>query len=397
LILQWLIISQPSTKTIAFMKTDYQYLYRDITNLYSWLPRLLGGRWAFPPIQALLELTYRCNQRCAMCQFQPLLERGGGVGARVELTTDEVKHIIAQLPSLALITLTGGEPLLRADLGDIVKHATKKHIVQIITNGTLLTVPKAHELLGFASRGFLHPGLFAMGISVQGLAQTHDRIVGVPGSFAQAIAGVKNVINARRGKYPLLSLKTVITPDTLPELPSLYRLAQELGVEFFNPILENTGAHFERVNMLKTVAQVDACLSDVPPLAGLNADRFAAIIGELLAMAKGSRTQLRFTPQNVPPGDLIAMVRGEFKPEHHLCNVFWNALYINAYGDFMACASQVLGNLRRQSLKSIWHGAAVQALRLHRHRHNVLPGCSGCCYLCIRSGHSRAYDLYLPK
>jgi MoaA/NifB/PqqE/SkfB family radical SAM enzyme len=378
------------------MKTDYQYLYRDITNLYSWLPRLWGGRWAFPPIQALLELTYRCNQRCAMCQFQPLLERGGVASSRVELTATEVKRIIAQLLPLALVTLTGGEPLLRSDFAEIVQHASREHIVQIITNGTLLTAAKARELLRHASHGFMHPGLLAVGISVQGLAQTHDRIVGVPGSFAQAIAGVKNVINARRGKYPLLSLKTVITPDTLPELPELYRLAQELGVEFFNPILENTGAHFERINMLKTVAEVDASLGEVPPLAGLDADRFAATVGELLTMAKMSKTRLRFTPQNVPPGDLIAMVRGEFKPEHHLCNVFWNALYINAYGDFMACASHVLGNLRRQSLKSIWHGAAVQELRLHRRSHNILPGCSGCCYLCIRPEHSRYYDRYLP-
>ncbi len=379
------------------MIVNYPYLYRDLTNLYSWLPRLVGGRRAFPPIQALLELTYRCNQRCTMCQFQPLLEQGGGIGSRAELTTAEVKRIIAQLAPMSLLTLTGGEPLLRPDLAEIVKYASKKHIVQIITNGTLMTKAYARELLQYASHGLMRPGLFAVGVSVQGLHETHDRLVAFPGSFDLAMEGVQNLIKARRGKYPLLSLKTVITPDTLPELPDLYRLAQKLGVEFFNPILENTGAHFERINMKKTVAEVDACLSEVPPLAGLDANLFVGIVGELLTMTKASNTQLRFTPQNVPPGDLIAMVRGEFQPRHHLCNVFWNALYINAYGDFMACASQVLGNLRRQSLAGIWKGAAVQQLRLHRRRHNVLPGCSGCCYLCIRPGHSRQYGRYLPK
>jgi len=319
------------------------------------------------------------------------------MGSRAELSTDEVKRIIAQLPPLALLTLTGGEPLLRSDLTEIVKFASKKLIVQIITNGTLMTEAKAHELLASASHGFLRPGLFAVGVSIQGLGETHDRIVAFPGSFELAIKGVHNLLIARHGKYPLLSLKTVITPDTLPQLPDLFKLAQRLGVEFFNPILENTGAHYERINMIKTVAEVDACLSEVPPLAGLDADQFVRTLDELLKMTKESKTQLRFTPQNVPPGDLIAMVRGEFQSEHHMCNVFWNALYINAYGDFMACASHVLGNLRKQSLAGIWNGPAMQELRLHRRRHNILPGCSGCCYLCIRPGRTRLYDRYLPK
>lgn len=378
------------------MRINYPYLYRDITNAYCLLPRLTGGGWALPPIQALIELTYRCNQRCSVCQFMPLLKSGGNAGRGEVLSTSEVRHIVDQLPPLALVTFTGGEPLLRPDLPELVAHAGKRRLVHVISNGSLLTPELARELLATSSPGMPSPGLFAFGISVQGNSRTHDRAVARPGGFARTLAGIAALRGARRGAHPLITLKTVINPETLPELPELFRLAEEAGADYFNPILENTGAHFERINFATSIAGVEERLAEQPPLAGLDVAQFMETLRELQDMAKKSRVGLRFTPQNVPPGDLVAMVKGEFEPRDHACNVFWNALYISAYGDFMACASHKLGSLREQSLAEIWNGEQVRKLRLRRKQVNVLPGCSGCCYLTIRPGRGRKYARHLP-
>lgn len=141
----------------------------------------LGGAWVRTcvlrrrvPLLVGFNITFRCNLRCAYCA-SPML--------RVpEMDTDEVLRTIDDFHGLGMrwITFSGGEPLLRKDLGAIVDHAKDKDIVVFIsTNGWL--IPKRIEEL-------LHVDRFT--ISLDGGEIVHDAVRG-KNAFAKAMAGAE--------------------------------------------------------------------------------------------------------------------------------------------------------------------------------------------------------------
>src|SRR5438094_377493 len=75
------------------------------------------------PLRGSIELTHRCNLACVHCYVNlPAADRAA---QRREMTTDEIKRLIDELAALGLLglTLTGGEPLLRADFADLYAYA----------------------------------------------------------------------------------------------------------------------------------------------------------------------------------------------------------------------------------------------------------------------------------
>jgi len=73
--------------------------------------------------------------RCIFC-FQQELKEKKETG---ELLADEFINFISQIPGYTLITFTGGEPFVKKDNLEIIKHALKKHWCNIITNGVMMT------------------------------------------------------------------------------------------------------------------------------------------------------------------------------------------------------------------------------------------------------------------
>jgi radical SAM protein with 4Fe4S-binding SPASM domain len=111
---------------------------------------------SFLPATAVLELTYRCNHQCIFCSC-PWERAGSSFDKREELTTEQWKSTISMLCEMGVtnIAFTGGEPLLRPDISDLIQHAalqTTEHIETI--NGQLksqIAPPKLYLL----SNGYL--------------------------------------------------------------------------------------------------------------------------------------------------------------------------------------------------------------------------------------------------
>lgn len=135
------------------------------------------------PLNAQIELTLRCNAKCHFCSIwtpdyqKSLTDR--------EMTTDEVKRIIDGLDKLhiTVLSLTGGEPTLRKDLGELVTYSAKKGMMPgIATNGFLL------EKL--CREGKLNDLVFCM-VSVDfPTAEMHDENRGIK-VFDRAVKGIK--------------------------------------------------------------------------------------------------------------------------------------------------------------------------------------------------------------
>ena len=128
------------------------------------------------------NVTRRCNLKCLHCYAQATVE-----GAPDELSTQEGMALLEDLAAFGapVILFSGGEPLMRPDLTELIKKAVSLGMRAVIsTNGTLITQAKAEELKDL--------GLSYVGISLDGMEEVNDRFRKVKGAFRQALAGVEN-------------------------------------------------------------------------------------------------------------------------------------------------------------------------------------------------------------
>ncbi len=125
--------------------------------------------------------TNRCNLRCAHC-YQDAEE-----ATDAELTTEEGMRLIDQIAEAGfkVMIFSGGEPLMRPDIYDLVAHAASKGLRPVFgTNGTLITPEVARRLK--------EAGACAMGISVDSLDPAkHDRFRGLENAFELTCAGIE--------------------------------------------------------------------------------------------------------------------------------------------------------------------------------------------------------------
>lgn len=142
-----------------------------------------------PPLFAEWEITRLCNTRCLHCHS----ESGPDVSRAGELSTLEAMGLLAQLAAerVPMLTLTGGEPLMRKDWPELARRACALGIgVNLSTNGALVTEEVAGEIAAL--------GLASVTVSLDShLPEVHDRIRQWPGLFDLAVGAIQRL--AARG------------------------------------------------------------------------------------------------------------------------------------------------------------------------------------------------------
>lgn len=177
-----------------------------------------------PPFLVALNLTRRCNLKCAHCY----LDAGTLCsGAPDELATEEVLTLLDGIASLSgetMVVLTGGEPLLRPDIETIARRAADLGLMVVVgTNGTLLNARRVAALQA--------AGVRAVGISLDSLdPDHHDRFRGLPGAWARTVAGIDA---CRRGGL-IFQLHFTVTDDNAGELDDMIAFAREAGAAVLN-------------------------------------------------------------------------------------------------------------------------------------------------------------------
>ena len=169
----------------------------------------------YHPVTAVWEVTMACNMRCKYCGFFYYAE-----ALPDELTTEEALDVIDQMSSLGLrwITLSGGEPLTRRDLPQLVSRLVERKIaVNIITNGWLLESQ---------ARSLCESGVSTVAVSLDGPREIHDDIRR-EGSYDRSEAGIREV--KRYGKS--VGVVTTITRQNLSHLPALREDLIHMGVD----------------------------------------------------------------------------------------------------------------------------------------------------------------------
>jgi radical SAM protein with 4Fe4S-binding SPASM domain len=159
------------------------------------------------PLLAVWELTLKCDQPCRHCG-----SRAGRARSR-ELTTAEALEVGTKLARLGCreLVFIGGEAYLRTDLAEIVAAIAKLGIrVQLQTGGRAFHERRAKELAA--------AGLFSVGVSVDGLAPTHDLMRGNAGSHAAALraldaaaaAGMPTTVNTHINRLTLNEIRGIV-------------------------------------------------------------------------------------------------------------------------------------------------------------------------------------------
>lgn len=206
---------------------EHQYLINMPGNMVLPQPARNGNTSFSPgpvspssPEKLYLNVTDRCNLNCPTCYFGS----GSGHGEYpLDLDTDQWHGIIDGIASdgVQCVFISGGEPLLRPDLINLLDHACRKFSnVVLLTNGTLITEPLASKMAQMDLR---------IQISVDGSqAVLHDSIRG-DGTFSAAISGIKLLLSAGVKRIEIVP---TITKLNIGDLAGLENLAQSLGVGY---------------------------------------------------------------------------------------------------------------------------------------------------------------------
>lgn len=290
------------------------------------------------PLNAHLDVTYRCNERCTHCYLDH--------DDHGEMTLTEIKSLLDQLADAGVLflTLSGGEILMRMDFFDILRYARQRQFcVRLKTNGFMIREKEADALRNL--------GVQEVRISIYShRAEVHDGITKLPGSLKRSLAAIR--LLKSRGVNVVIG--NVLMLQNLGDYPGVKALAKELGVQVtIDPTIT------PRMDGDRSLLQLgirDAQLAEVfrdSELVG-NVDEFCALPGAV------DDSTLDMAP----------------------CSAGHTYCYISPYGDVYPCVQFPLpcGNVRKDSFLNIWRNS-TQMNEVRSIRARDLPTCSSCAHV----------------
>ncbi|MBW1972153.1 MAG: 12,18-didecarboxysiroheme deacetylase [Deltaproteobacteria bacterium] len=158
------------------------------------------------------NITQRCNLKCVHCYAKAVSEKVDN-----ELTTKQGKALIDDLADFGapVLLFSGGEPLIREDLLELITYANKKGLRTVIsTNGTLITEKMAKR--------FKEVNLSYVGVSLDGIGATNDKFRGVKGAFDAALNGIRFC----RDNGIKVGLRFTINKRNYKEIPAIFELME---------------------------------------------------------------------------------------------------------------------------------------------------------------------------
>lgn len=333
-----------------------------------------ADRTARPPLWLLAELSYRCPLHCVFCSNPVDYARH-----RDELDTASWKRVLGEARALGAVQLgfSGGEPLLRDDLEELVAHARGLGFYSnLITSGVGLTAARARALKA--------AGLDHIQLSFQDSTPELNDFLSSTRTF-ELKSKVAAIIKAEG--YPMV-LNCVMHRYNLPHVERIIEMAERMGADYLE--LANTQyygwAWLNRAALMPTVQ--------------------ALRTAEAAVDAQRARLAGRMKVLWVSPDYADA------KPKP--CMAGWGAVFmvVAPDGTAMPCHSArmlpgpALPNLREMSVDEAWH--ASEAFNRYRGQAWMSPTCGDCeerhhdfggcrCQAFLLTGDAAATDPVCPK
>ncbi len=169
------------------------------------------------PIWCAWQVTYRCNFRCGFCGYWH-----DEMGEQPELTPDQFSigaRKLAQFGTM-MVSLAGGEPLVRPDLPEIIRRIGRYHFPFMTTNGWLVDEKSAAAIM--------RAGIWGVSVSVDYAApEKHDARRGVDGAWERAWRAVELLSAARVHKFQRVSVFSVLLDDNIDDCLKIIEMAEQ--------------------------------------------------------------------------------------------------------------------------------------------------------------------------
>lgn len=273
------------------------------------------------PYLVELDVTYRCNCRCRMCQRWQDPRQD-------ELSLTEYRRLAGTLSDLGVhqISIAGGEPLMRKDVfGVIETFANRGMSVNLCTNGMLLE--KYH-------REICSSGAACISVSLDGAtAECHDEIRGLQGSYHQINRGIEAFRLHCTGPIPILRVRMTISNHNIGEIGAFYRKWSTIADDvLLQPVHHCADAYYtgmEDVALYLDPAAISAQISNTP----LGKDRY------MTRLVQNLRESGSFPHSPCYAGILMAR--------------------IDPWGNVYPCLEQhaCVGSVREDDFAAVWNSA----------------------------------------
>ncbi len=289
------------------------------------------------PLNAQIDLTYRCNERCVHCYLDH--------DDHGEMTTAEIKDLLDQMAATGVffVTFSGGEIMMRRDFFEIVEYARSLAFsVKLKTNAVLIREKEARRLRELGVEG--------VQISIYShRPEVHDAITKMPGSLNKSVEAARLL----HSEGLRVTFANVLMTENSADYQAVRTLAAEIGVKStldptVTPMMDGDRSIL-KLNVERS--QLQEVFRD--PLLVKDVEEFCA-----------------------PPRSAT-----EFDLDSPSCSAGHTGCYVSPYGDVYPCVQFPLpcGNVRKQKFADIWRDSPqmneVRSIRLRD-----MPSCSQCAH-----------------
>lgn len=300
-----------------------------------------------------------------------------------ELSGGEARAVFDDLAAFGcpVVLFSGGEPLLREDVPDLVRYAVSAGLrVVVSTNGTLISDDMAERLK--------ESGTAYVGVSLDGLREIHDRFRGRIGAFDLALEGIR----ACRRTGLKVGLRMTLTRHNIGDLSGVFELIRQEDIPracFYHLVYAGRG-----------VGLRDADLSHAQTREAV--DRIVDFAAE--SRRRGERREVLTVDNHCDGPYLYLRMRKERHPEADRVLGLLRANGGSPSGMGIACVSwdgavypdqfwrgHPLGNVRERPFSAIWSDDSIEWLARLRHRESYIDSrCRRCRFWEMCRGNCRA-------
>lgn len=309
----------------------------------------------------VIEITKRCNLRCVHC--------GSGCTDVLgkELGIDDWKSVISSLPELGVrkIIFSGGEPTIKNGIEDLFGQIASLGMdYGIISNGFSMK----EEMIG----SFVRHKPFAVGFSVDGLKETHNKIRQNKRSWQNCMESIKRI---KEVKLPIC-IVTTVNKWNCGELEELASLANSIGADCWQLQLTFPAGRAKE--------QMDFLITE---------EIFSEIFEKIAKFRK------EYPGMKIEAADCFAFApKGLIRDNDWFgCQAGITSIGIDAFGDVMPClairAAAVCGNVKEIPLKKIWENSDKLDFNRKFNRDSVSGKCRDCQILNYCRGGCGSFSL----
>ncbi|PMP67075.1 MAG: 12,18-didecarboxysiroheme deacetylase [Thermodesulfobacterium geofontis] len=324
------------------------------------------------------NVTKACNLKCIHCYA-----KADNNPAPDELTTKEGFKLLEDLAQFGspVILFSGGEPLVRSDILDLIHKAVSSGLRTVIsTNGILIDEALAKELKKL--------GVSYVGISLDGWKEVHDRFRGVKGAFEKVISAV----SACKKEGLKVGLRFTMSKLNAKEIPKIFELVEELEIPrvcFYHLVYSGRGSKLidQDLSHEETRYWVDYIISKTKELHDKN------LKVEVLTVdnhADGPYLYLRMKKENHPKAEEVyelLRINGGNNSGVGIGCISWDGF---VYAD-QFWRTYTFGNVRERPFSKIWMDTSNPLMAKLKEKKKYVKGrCAQCRFLDLCAGNFRA-------